>query len=229
MIDAGYGIYYDDIKKLLKGKKWDLSGLKRIFITHADADHAGTSGYFADEFGTQVFMHSAGKDVIAGDNRAFGHAGKLSNLNKYYTRLVNRFTNCRFPRKAGYFGSSVLDRAGAFNVIDRFLIGDLQFEVLESHGGHVPGNVFFLNREYGLLFTADYLLNIKSLTEGDRNALNVYKYLLISPNSNGPLFKQEMAVLQELMKEIDAKVKKQGRSALIFPGHGEYYPLEQAR
>jgi hypothetical protein len=87
----------------------------------------------------------------------------------------------------------VLGSAGAFKVIDRFLIGDLQFEVLESRGGHVPGNVFFLNREYGLLFTADYLLNIKSLTEEDRNALNVYKYLLISPNSNGPLFKEEMA------------------------------------
>ncbi|RPI37637.1 MAG: MBL fold metallo-hydrolase [Nitrospiraceae bacterium] len=229
MIDAGYGIYYDDIKKLFKGKKWDLSRIKRIFITHADADHAGTSGYFADEFGTQVFMHHAGKDVIAGDNRSFGHTGKLSKLNKYYTRLVNRFTNCRFPRKARYFRSSVLGSAGAFNVIDRVLIGDLQFEVLESRGGHVPGNVFFLNREYGLLFTADYLLNIKSLTEEDRNALNVYKYLLISPNSNGPLFKEEMAALQELVKEIDAKVKKQGRSALIFPGHGEYYPLEQAR
>jgi glyoxylase-like metal-dependent hydrolase (beta-lactamase superfamily II) len=51
MIDAGYGIYYDDIKKLFRKKKWDLSRMKRIFITHADADHAGTSGYFADEFG----------------------------------------------------------------------------------------------------------------------------------------------------------------------------------
>jgi len=229
MIDAGYGIYYDDIKKLFKGKKWNPSGLKRIFITHADADHAGTSGYFADEFGTEVSMHRVSRDVIAGENRSFSQAGQLSNLNKYYTRLVNRFTNCKFPRKARYFRTSVLDRAGVFNVIDTFLIGNLQFEVLESLGGHVPGNVFFLNREYGLLFTADYLLNIKSLTEENKNALNVYKYLLISPNSNGPLFKEEMAALQDLMKGIDAKLKKQGRSALIFPGHGEYYPLEQAR
>jgi hypothetical protein len=28
--------------------------------------------------------------------------------------------------------------------------------------------------------------------------------------------------------DLVAKVRRQGRSALIFPGHGEYYPLEQA-
>jgi glyoxylase-like metal-dependent hydrolase (beta-lactamase superfamily II)/uncharacterized protein with ACT and thioredoxin-like domain len=225
MIDGGYGIYYDDIKRLFKRKSWNPADLKRIFITHADADHAGTTGYFAAEFGTQVYMHPAGKDVIAGDNRVCGFSGKLSNLNKFYTRLVNRFTNCRFPEKPKYFSASMFERAGAFNVIARFPIGTLQFEVLESHGGHIPGNVFFLNRKYGLLFSADYLLNIKSLTAENKDTLNVYKYLLISPNCNGPVFKEEMTALQALMQGIHSKLKKQGRSGIILPGHGEYYQL----
>jgi glyoxylase-like metal-dependent hydrolase (beta-lactamase superfamily II) len=171
-------------------------------------------------------MHPAGKDVIAGDNRVCGLSGKLSNLNKFYTRLVNGFTNCRFPAKPKYFSAARHERAGAFNVLGKFPVGNLQFEVLESHGGHIPGNVFFLNREYGLLFSADYLLNIKSLTEENKDTLNVYKYLLISPNCNGPVFKEEMASLQALMLGIHTKVQKQGRSALILPGHGEYYRLE---
>lgn len=226
MIDGGYGIYYDDIKRLFKKMAWAPADLRRIFLTHADADHAGTTGYFAAEFGTKVYMHPAGKDVIAGDNRAHGVPGKLSNLNRFYTRLVNRFTDCRFPIRPKYFPTSAIGRAGAFNVIDKFSIGVLEFEVLESHGGHVPGNVFFLNREYGLLFTADYLLNVKSLTAHNKDTLNVYKYLLISPNSNGPVFREEMAALQDLMKGINIKAHRHGRSALILPGHGEYYSLE---
>ncbi len=226
MIDGGYGIYYDDIKKLFKKKSWNPEALKRIFVTHADADHAGTTGYFAAEFRTKVYMHPAGREVIAGDNRACGLSGKLSNLNKFYTRLVNRFTNCRFPAQPAYFSLSAVDREGAFDVIDIFFIGDLEFEVLESHGGHIPGNVFFLNKEYGLLFTADYLLNLKSLTAENKDTLNVYKYLLINPNSNGPVFKKEMTELQALLEGIHKKLLKQGRAARIFPGHGEYYPLE---
>jgi glyoxylase-like metal-dependent hydrolase (beta-lactamase superfamily II) len=226
MIDGGYGVYYDDINKLFRKKGWDPAELRRIFLTHADADHAGTAGYFAEEFGTKVYMHPASKEVIAGDNRAYGISGKLSGLNKFYTRLVNRFTNCRFAEEPEYFSSSATGKAGAFNIIDAFSIGDLQFDVLESLGGHVPGNVFFLNRKYGLIFTADYMLNIKSLSAENRDTLNVYKYLLISPNSNGPVFKKEMAALQELMLGINSEVRKSGRSALIFPGHGEYYSLE---
>jgi glyoxylase-like metal-dependent hydrolase (beta-lactamase superfamily II)/uncharacterized protein with ACT and thioredoxin-like domain len=228
MIDGGYGVYYEDIKKLMREKGWNPAQLTRIFLTHADADHAGTAGYFSDEFGTTVYMHPAGKGVISGDNRTYGLAGKLSRLNKFYTRLVNRFTNCRFPKAPEYFSSSARGKAGAFDIIDTFSIGDLQFDVLESHGGHIPGNVFFLNRAYGLLFTADYLLNIKTLTAEDKDTLNVYKYLLISPNSNGPVFREEMMALRELMLGIKAKIKRQGRDALILPGHGEYYPLEQA-
>ena len=228
MIDGGYGIYYDDIKRLFKKMSLDPADLRRIFVTHADADHAGTTGFFAAEFGTKVYMHPAGNDVIAGGNRAYGVSGKLSNLNRFYTRLVNRFTDCRFPLKPKYFSSSAVGKAGAFNVIDKFSMGDLRFEVLESHGGHIPGNVFFLNRDYGLLFTADYMLNINSLTAHNKDTLNVYKYLLISPNSNGPVFREEMAALQDLMERINTKVqKKHGRSALILPGHGEYYPLKK--
>ena len=101
--------------------------------------------------------------------------------------------------------------------------------MLESLGGHIPGNVFFLNRAHGLLFTADYLLNVKSLTTEHKDTLNVYKYLLVSPNSNGPVFREEMAALQDLIQGIHAGLKKQDRSAYVFPGHGEYYRWEDSK
>ncbi|MCE5195119.1 MAG: MBL fold metallo-hydrolase [Nitrospiraceae bacterium] len=224
MIDSGYGIYYEDFKSALRKKSLDPEKIKRIYLTHADADHAGMSGYFSVEFGTEVFLHPESKYVIENGNRASGTAGKLLDLNKYYTRLVNKFSECRFPDKIKYFSSSSTDKAGVFNVTDTFSIGSLEFMVLESLGGHILGNVFFFNKKYGLIFTADYLLNVRSLTEEDKKTLNVYKYLLISPNSNSNVFKDEMEDLKSLIKHSGSSKNNAG---FIFPGHGDYYSLSE--
>jgi glyoxylase-like metal-dependent hydrolase (beta-lactamase superfamily II)/uncharacterized protein with ACT and thioredoxin-like domain len=226
MIDTGYGVYYKDFRKLLESKSLDPASVRRIFVTHADADHAGMTGYFAHDYGTEVFMHPGSRHVIKHNNRSYGTPGKLSNLNKYYTRLVNRFTECRFPEKLRCFSTSAAGNAGDFPVTDTFKIGNLLFEVIESLGGHIPGNVFFLNREHGLLFTADYLLNIGSLSATDKQTLNVYKYLLVSPNSNSEVFRDEMKALKSLLADLNANLKKAGRTAIVFPGHGEYYPFK---
>ncbi|MDA8431851.1 MAG: MBL fold metallo-hydrolase [Nitrospiraceae bacterium] len=224
MIDSGFGIYYDDIKKLLRERSMDPARLGRIFVTHPDADHAGASGHFAGEFGTEVYMHPESEAVIEHDNRAYGMAGTLSGLNKYYTRLVNRFTDCRFPDHIRWFQTKPLGTIAGFDVMDSFLIGDAEFDVIGSRGGHVPGHVFFLSREHGLLFSSDYLINIRSLSAEDKNHLGLYKYLLISPNGNDQVFKEETASLKELMLSLDAELKKKGNAALILPGHGGSYP-----
>ncbi|HEX9137324.1 MAG TPA: MBL fold metallo-hydrolase, partial [Nitrospirota bacterium] len=72
MIDAGHGIYYEDIKRLIRQQGMDPAWVRRIFVTHPDTDHAGTSGYFEQEFGTVVFMHPGSADVITHMNRAHG-------------------------------------------------------------------------------------------------------------------------------------------------------------
>jgi glyoxylase-like metal-dependent hydrolase (beta-lactamase superfamily II)/uncharacterized protein with ACT and thioredoxin-like domain len=226
MIDAGYGVYYEDIKKLLRGKSLDPAMVKRIFLTHPDADHAGTSGYFAAEFGTEVFMHQGAKGVIEHKNRAYGLTGRLANLNMYYTRLINQFTGNRFPEKIGYFQLSDSGHEGAFRTIDVFMIGNLEFLVLESHGGHIPGHVFFLNKDYGLIFTSDFLINVRSLSPEDRDVLGVYRYLLTSPNSDGDLYKRESEALSDLITGLNNALKQSGRQAIVFPGHGEYYNVD---
>jgi glyoxylase-like metal-dependent hydrolase (beta-lactamase superfamily II) len=226
MIDAGHGIYYDDIKKLLRARGMDPSQVTRIFITHPDTDHAGMAGYFEREFGTRVFMHAGSADVISNMNRAAGatHQGLL-NLNKYYTRLSIRFTECRFPAQPHYFRTNRLGAVGSFNVIDTFKIGPLSFEVLESLGGHTPGLVFFLNQEFGLLFTSDFLLNVKSLRPEDKEHLGIYRYLLTSPNRDSRVYKEETKALKEMMLALGRELTARGRTAYIFPGHGDYYAV----
>jgi len=227
MIDAGHGIYYEDIKRLIRNQGMDPAWVRRIFVTHPDTDHAGTSGYFEQEFGTAVFMHPGSADIIAHMNRAYGISGKLLNLNKYYTRLSSRFTECRFPAHPRYFSTKEREETGSFWTIDTFEVGPLLFEVLESHGGHTPGLVFFLNREFGLLFTSDFLLNIRSLSPEEKEHLGIYRYLLTSPNSDSRVYKEEAKALKEMTLSLDEALRAHGRQAYIFPGHGDYYPAAE--
>jgi glyoxylase-like metal-dependent hydrolase (beta-lactamase superfamily II)/uncharacterized protein with ACT and thioredoxin-like domain len=225
MIDAGHGIYYDDIKRLIRKQGMDPAWVKRIYITHPDTDHAGTSGYFEQEFGTAVIMHPGSADVITHMNRAHGISGSLLNLNKYYTRLSSRFTECRFPSQPRYFSTNEREETGSFWIIDTFKVGPLLFEVLESHGGHTPGLVFYLNREFGLLFTSDFLLNVQSLSPEEKEHLGIYRYLLTSPNSDSRVYKEETAALKEMMFSLDGALRTHGGQGYIFPGHGDYYPV----
>ena len=223
MIDTGHGIYYKDLKRLFLQHGMDPAKVRRIYVTHPDTDHAGASGYFEREFGTQVYMHPGSANVMMHLNRAHGASGTLLNLNKYYTRLSNRFTECRFPSNPHYFATAEIGKSGTFTIIQHFDIGPLVFDVLESLGGHTPGLVFFLNRDHGLLFTSDFLLNGKSLSPEEKEHLGIYRYLLTSPNSDSRIYKEETAALKKMMIELDGELKALGREAYIFPGHGDYY------
>lgn len=223
MFDAAYGLYYEDIKALLRKKSLNPARLKRIFVSHPDADHIGAAGYFAQEFGTEVFLHPGGQGVIENENRAYGTDSRLLELNKRFTRLVSKFTKCKYPEKISFFSISRTGAMGDFNVIDAFPVGSLKFQVLESHGGHTPGQVFFLNKDHGLLFTSDYLISIDSLSTEDRDNLSVPRYLMTSTNSNSRVFRKEGEALRNLALGLDAELKHRDKFALIFAGHGDYY------
>lgn len=218
MIDGTYGIYYNNIKGMLKENNLNPSQVGRIYLSHADADHAGLSGYFEEEYGTRVFMHPKAKDIIREENRAAGSKTPLLGLNHYFTILVNHFTECKFPGDWKPYKTKKKTTIGEFPIIDHFKVGDLKFKVLESLGGHVPGQVFFLSEEARVLFTGDYLLYVPSLEDEEKKFLNIPRFLMTSTNANSMLFKEEMQALKEVAEKID-------KNLIVLPGHGDYYPI----
>ena len=224
MFDGTYGIYYEDVKNMLKANQLDPSKVEKIYLSHGDADHAGLSGYFEKEFGTQIILHKDAAETIKHNNRAFGTNAPIERLNAHFTVLVNKFTEFLPPQRYSFFKEQNLGEIHGFKITDEFDVFGIKFLVLESRGGHVPGQVFFLSPEKGLLFTADYLLNIPSLREEEKRFLSIPKFLMTSTNINSPVFREEMKDLTKLSLEIDSQLKTKGQGLYIFPGHGDYYP-----
>ncbi|MGE4293978.1 MAG: MBL fold metallo-hydrolase [Desulfovibrio sp.] len=230
LVDTGYGLYYPDARDWLRAHGFDPARIRRIYVTHPDADHAGWAAPLQEEFGGRVFMHPDAEAVFAHGNRAHNTDTRLQALNISFTRLITRLTELRAPARLEGFTPRPGDptECGGFRVMGGFLVGDVDFLVLESHGGHVAGQVFFLAPKQGLLFCGDYLIDVSSLSERDKQTLSIPKYLMTSTNSDSRVFSREMALLRRLMLDIRSKMPAGGAGALVFSGHGDLYAVDDA-
>ncbi|MDD3042894.1 MAG: MBL fold metallo-hydrolase [Methanosarcinaceae archaeon] len=110
MIDTGYGIYYPDLVKMFGHYGLKAPGrLRRIYITHADADHCGAAGYFP----ARAYLNRETLKVAGETNRAYGSTHQECILEEVYTKMINLFskyfppTNYElFPELPGSSGKS---------------------------------------------------------------------------------------------------------------------------
>ncbi len=223
MIDGGYGLYYEDVKGMLRENGLDPGTVGRIYLSHADADHAGMSGYFAAEFGSRVFLHRDSEGILREGNRAWGSGTSLMELNRCFTLLVNEFTKFRVPSTWIPYASRAVEWIYGFSVIDRFELAGRSYLVLGSEGGHIPGQVFFLSQDGGVIFTADYLLRVDTLSQAEREILNLPKFMMTSTNVDSLLFRHEMNRLRDLVVRVGDDARSRGEQTIVVPGHGDYY------
>ncbi|AEH44471.1 amino acid-binding ACT domain protein [Thermodesulfatator indicus DSM 15286] len=219
MIDTGFGIYHEDVLKMLQHYGLgDLTQLSRIYITHADADHAGAAGFFD----SITYLHEGTWEIIQKANRAYGSRVEGSILEEVYTKLINLFSRFTppLPEKIKIFPKKVLGLRNIFPIIHRFKVGSLEIEVLESLGGHLYGQVFFYSPVSGLLFTGDSLLNVASFTPERKEFVRLAKILMTSVNVDREKAIREREALIALAKETDETLKPLGRRCLVCGGHG---------
>jgi glyoxylase-like metal-dependent hydrolase (beta-lactamase superfamily II)/glycine cleavage system regulatory protein len=230
LVDSGYGLYWPDARDWLARHGFDPARIRRAFFTHPDADHAGWAASLERDCGTLVHLHPDCAGVFSHGNRAQGTGTRLQALNLSFTRLITRLTELDAPQHIAPFSRSPQDPAetGGFPVLGCFAVGDVDFLVLESLGGHVAGQVFYYAPQGGLLFCGDYLIDVPSLSERDKSILSVPKYLMTSTNADSRVFSREMAMLRGLMRETQARLIPQGKVARVCSGHGWPYTVDEA-
>lgn len=217
MIDTAYGIYHDSLMTMLThyglaiGQK-----LSQILITHADADHCGAAGFFD----VPVSMHTGTLDIIRTNNRAYGSLSDHSSLDAFYTKMINLFSRFNVPKDIRCFPGPDGSTRGIFPVIGRYHIGDVELEVLDGLGGHTNGQVFLYCGKYGLLFSADSVINFGSLSRERAEYSSLAAFLVTSVNVNSENAKKERRGLLDLARVTDQALAATGRRCLICGGHG---------
>ncbi|KKH92626.1 metallo-beta-lactamase [Methanosarcina sp. 1.H.T.1A.1] len=228
LIDTGYGIYQPDVVNMLQHYGLgDLSLLKRIYITHADADHCGAAGYFS----APSYLNPETLKITRETSRAYGSSNQGCILEEVYTKMINLFSRFTPPSNVILFPEisapdEKLEKRGAFPVISRFRIGDLEFEALQGLGGHMHGEIFYLCPEEGLVFPQDAVINFRSLSPERAEYNFLADYLMTSVNVDSNLAREERNALISLILELDNKLLQKGKKCLVCCGHGSVSILE---
>lgn len=224
LIDTGYGCYYHDVVIMLKKLGLNtFQDVKSVIITHADADHCGASGYFS----VSPFMHPITKKILDAKTRGFNSDPKLARLEKIYAQSINYLSKLHLPPEFTVCKTEMIKKRRIFPVIDEVAFGSLNFEVWESLGGHIAGQIFLYEPNEGLLFTSDALMHFGTLTEARKNFCSIADYLISSVNANSETAKLERHELMRIASELDESLKKKGKHLLICCGHGSVCKLDE--
>ena len=215
MVDTGYGIYAADAKRMFKDYGLDISRLKFIIVTHADADHCGAGG----AYDVPAYMHPGTLEIIRCGNRAWGSIHESSTLEKVYTTMIAYFShwNPSKEKNIRLFPEDSAERIGNFPHLATVPVGNIDVNILLSDGGHQFGQLILYSEDADLLFTADTLMNFTSFDSSRRNYNSIADFLVTSVNVDSELARKERKSAVALALEHEAKT---GRKCLICGGHG---------
>ncbi|HOC84160.1 MAG TPA: MBL fold metallo-hydrolase [Methanoculleus sp.] len=226
MIDTGYGIYHEDVMRMFRHYGLpNQQGIGRVYITHADADHCGAGGFS----GEKVHTHAGSLAIIRQANRAYGSRSESSILEEVYTTVINLFSRFTPPENPDLFPAEMIGMRSIFPVLARVKVHDIEFEVLESLGGHLHGQVYLFCPGHGIVFTADTLINFGSLDEDRKRYNSLADFLVTSVNVDSECARRERKALLELIRDLDEELSPHGRRCLVAGGHGAVSVLNDVR
>lgn len=204
-VDSGFACYSDEMKKIFHELFPDFDNMKKqIVLTHADMDHAGISDIFDDIYVSENTFINFKRE----------HEGKKNfreenPLHEPYIRLDEIISKYKPPElmKLRIIGNKTNDRE--FEKIGNFKFGELSFEIYESNGGHLKGEIVLVEKERKIIFTGDIFVNVNGFTHEQYDFNLLAPYLMGSVNSDS-------SKASACRKIILSKCK----DYLLCPGHG---------
>ncbi|MBQ4353696.1 MAG: Zn-dependent hydrolase, partial [Clostridia bacterium] len=142
-VDCGYACYREEMLAVFEKLLPDFHSMKKkILVTHADVDHCGLLSLFDEVIANE-------KTAVCLENEYSGQNGfrEENYLHKPYISICKILTGYRpvHPQKITRLWKSPEQSAQPLTQIGFFRFGELQFEVYEGKGGHLPGEIVLVD------------------------------------------------------------------------------------
>lgn len=106
--------------------------------------------------------------------------------------------------------------------IGSLTIGDLNFIIFEGSGGHLYGEMIYVCREAGILFTGDILVNISGFSKERAEFNSLAPYLMKSVNVDSEKAREMRTQVMALIEEIS---KENMKPCIVCGGHGPVFEM----
>ena len=196
-IDSGYACYREEMLQLLRKHLPDFDQVKkRILLTHADLDHSG----LLNDFDEIITSH---KSAVCLTQEYEGKNGyrEENPLHTPYIHICKILTSYQppDPKKITVPWENRENLTAPLTQIGFFQFEELNFEVYEGKGGHLPGEIVLIDYDHDLAFTGDIYINIHGLTPQQAEYNQYAPILMTSVDTEPDLCASERkAVLRRL-------------------------------
>lgn len=211
-IDSGFACYQKELWQVLRR---EIPGFdektKEMMLTHGDVDHAGCVDQFDQVYVNRIcydhFHHErVGSAALREENPLHAPYVQISKiLSRYHPPVRDHLCIIGGDSQPG---NALIERIGSLS------LPGLDFEIYEGQGGHVAGEMIFLERKMHLVFTGDIFVNIKGFTREQAAFNSLAPYLMTSVDTQPAMAKEERESLWQLLSPGEWKV---------IGGHGGVY------
>ena len=196
-IDCGYALYREEMEAIFRRVLPDWDGMaKRIFITHADVDHCGLLPLF-----DEVLASEKTRACLALEYAGEPGFREQNPLHRPYISICKTLTGYRppDPDKVRGLWDARGEQAEALEQIGFFRFGELNFEVYQGKGGHLPGETVLIDYAHHIAFTGDIFINMRGMTR-EQAAYNQYAPVLMTSVDTDPALcaEERRAIVQRL-------------------------------
>lgn len=209
-VDTGYACYRQEMLSLLRSliPHFDTCR-KAALVTHADVDHCG----LLDLFST-VYLSQKSRDSLVMEREAGGGFREQNPLHAPYIRICKILTSYHPPRPETLqvIGGTTSRLTQPLERIGSWSFGQLEFELYEGQGGHLPGELVLVERRHHLAFTGDIFINIKEMTPEQTFYNHYAPYLMTSVDTDSALCALERKAIPAVLGSGCWQV---------FGGHGQ--------
>lgn len=217
LIDTGYAIYADEMQKVFKNlvSDWD-ERKKEIYITHADVDHCGLLACLSN---TEIYVNEKSAENFKRQHDGLPDYREQIELHLGYSKISQIISGYVVPdvNKMKILDSGTQREHDSLIAIGKMTIGDMDFDILEGSGGHLYGEMVYVCRKAGIVFTGDILVNISGFSRERAEFNSLAPYLMKTVNVNSEKAKEMRRQVMELIQSVS---EENARPCIICGGHG---------